>query len=256
MDFEVVQIGALGVQRATTPEVVEAVFSALARGEGGRVATVNVEFLQRAAEDPALAALYQGSEIRVADGMPVLWLARIAGAPLPERVAGSDLVWRFAERAAREGRSLFLLGGDAGVAERAAEILRERVPGTRIAGLAAPRISSPPSAAELAALQSQLCAAAPDLIYCAFGTPKQEQIAAALAKALPRSWWLGCGVSLSFIAGRVPRAPGWLQRLGLEWLHRTAQEPGRLAGRYLLRNLPFLARAVASASVARLRGRT
>jgi N-acetylglucosaminyldiphosphoundecaprenol N-acetyl-beta-D-mannosaminyltransferase len=232
--------------------VVDIVFDALAEGRGGRIATVNVEFLQRARDDAEVARLYEASDLRVADGAPVLWLARLVGKPLPERVAGSDLVWRLAERAARSGRSLFLLGGDAGVADQAAATLQERHPSLRIVGCAAPQLDSPPRADQIASVRSDLERAAPDIVYCAFGTPKQEQVADALASALPGTWWLGCGASLSFIAGHMRRAPPWMQRLGLEWLHRTALEPRRLGRRYLLGNLPFLTGALLRSA---LRGR-
>lgn len=254
--FEVVRVGALSLHRVTRAQAVEAVFAALARGEGGSLVTANLDFVQRAAEQPELAKLYESAALRVADGMPVLWLARLAGSSFPERVAGSDLVWLLAERAAREGRSLFLLGGEPGAAEGAAGALRGRHPALRIAGIAAPRVSSPPRPEELASLREQLAGARPDLVYCAFGSPKQEQVAAALAPALPGTWWVGCGVSLSFLAGQRRRAPAWLQRLGLEWLHRTAQEPGRLGGRYLLRNLPFLVKTAAGQLLAKRREET
>jgi N-acetylglucosaminyldiphosphoundecaprenol N-acetyl-beta-D-mannosaminyltransferase len=86
-----------------------------------------------------------------------------------------------------------------------------------------------------------VASAAPDLVYCAFGSPKEQEIADALAPEFPGTWWLGCGISLSFVAGELRRAPAFMQRAGLEWLHRMAQEPARLAERYLGRNLPFLA---------------
>jgi len=239
------RVGALTLHRATRAQVVDAVFAALSRGEGGSVVTANLDFVQRAAEEPELAALYGRATLRVADGMPVLWLARLAGEPLPERVAGSDLVWSFAERAAREGRSLFLLGGSNGAAEAAKRVLNARFPALRIVGAVSPLVGSPPAAEDLAAVRDALIAARPDLVYCAFGTPKQEQVAALLAPSLPAAWWLGCGISLSFIAGEQTRAPAFMQRVGLEWLHRTAQEPGRLAHRYLIRNLPFLVKTAA-----------
>ena len=238
--FDEVRVGALVLHRTTGAQVVDAVFAALARGEGGMLVTANLEFAQRAAEAPEIAALYGSATLRVADGAPLLWLARLQGTPLPERVPGSDLVWRIAERAARDNRSLFLLGGAPGAAERAGDVLRRRYAGLRIVGTLAPRLSSEPLAEELAPVATALASACPDLVYCAFGTPKQERVAVALIPTLPRAWWVGCGISLSFIAGQRRRAPRWIQRVGLEWLHRTTQEPGRLAGRYLLRNLPFL----------------
>jgi N-acetylglucosaminyldiphosphoundecaprenol N-acetyl-beta-D-mannosaminyltransferase len=157
-------------------------------------------------------------------------------------VAGSDLVWLLAERAAGEGRRLYLLGGDDGVAERAASKLRAHAPNLEIAGTSSPRISMPPTEAELAPIRLQLQETQPDLVFAAFGAPKQEYLAEALREDFPRIWWLGCGISLSFITGEIRRAPDWMQRTGLEWIHRLGQEPRRLAWRYLRRNLPFFFR--------------
>ena len=78
-----------------------------------------------------------------------------------------------------------------------------------------------------------------DVVYVALGSPKQEKLIAALRHRLPQAWWIGVGISFSFLCGKVRRAPRWLQRVGLEWLHRLAQEPSRLAGRYLRHGLPF-----------------
>lgn len=236
------QLGPVSLARVRRADVVDYVFGCLGAGAGGRILTVNLDLLQQAWGSSEIAALFERAEVRVADGMPVLWLAARGGRPLPERVAGSDLVWDLAARAATEGRRLFLLGGEPGVAERAATRLEEHAPGLQIAGWASPTLDPEPTAAQLEPLRAELAASRPDLVYCAFGAPKQERLAEALREDVPGAWWLGCGISLSFIAGDVTRAPDWAQRSGLEWLHRMVQEPGRLAGRYLGRNLPFLAR--------------
>ena len=183
--------------------------------------------------------MLDGADYVVADGIPLLWAARLQGTPLPDRVAGSDLVWLLAERAARAGRSLYLLGGAPGAAADAARIFRERWPDLRIAGLSSPALSSDPGAAELAPVLAALRESRPDLVFVALGSPKQDRLIAELRGHFPGTWWIGVGISLSFAAGRVSRAPRWMQRLGLEWVHRLAQEPGRLWRRYLVHDLPF-----------------
>jgi N-acetylglucosaminyldiphosphoundecaprenol N-acetyl-beta-D-mannosaminyltransferase len=125
-------------------------------------------------------------------------------------------------------------------------LLRE-VATLRVLGYAQPQVSIPPRPEELAEARRELERLRPDLVYVAFGSPKQEYAIQALREALPGAWWLGCGISLSFLAGELGRAPRWMQRLGLEWSHRLAQEPARLAHRYLLRNLPFALRLLWSA---------
>jgi N-acetylglucosaminyldiphosphoundecaprenol N-acetyl-beta-D-mannosaminyltransferase len=100
----------------TRAAVVDHVFRALDQGRGGWIATLNLDYVRRCATEPDTEKLFSEVDLVVADGMPLLWAARLRGTPLPDRVAGSDLVWLLAERAAQEGRSLYLLGGDPGAA--------------------------------------------------------------------------------------------------------------------------------------------
>lgn len=250
---ETLEIFGLALHRIDRGEVVAQVLDGLARGQGGWILTPNVELVQQAAEDPRIRALYGRADLRVADGMPLLWMARLAGRPFPGRVAGSDLVGVLAGAVAPQGRRLFLLGGDDGVAEQAGRSLAERHPGLVVCGHLAPQLDAPPSVAQRAEVEAALQEARPDLVFVAFGSPKTEHLIDALRGRFPSVWWLGCGISLSFVAGAVVRAPGWVQRTGLEWLHRLLQEPGRLAGRYLGRNLPFALRGLLAALRTRLR---
>jgi N-acetylglucosaminyldiphosphoundecaprenol N-acetyl-beta-D-mannosaminyltransferase len=251
MSFESIELCGVRIARASQAQLLAEIDAALDRGEGGWLVTANVDFLQRAHADPEVRSLYRKATLSVADGAPVVWASRLAGRPVPERVAGSDLVWSLARMAAPKGRRLYLLGGEGDVAERAAEKLLAASPGLVIAGRSSPWVSSPPTGEEIAALAEQVVAARPDLVYVALGSPKQEYVIDALRAQLPRAWLMGCGISLAFVAGEVARAPRWMQRSGLEWLHRLAQEPGRLTGRYLRQNLPFTLRLLAGAWRAR-----
>ena len=235
---ETISIEGLPLASLDGDQVVDRIFSELERGRGGWIVTANLDFAQRASEDPGARALYEGSDLIVADGAPLIWASRLMGRPLPARVAGSDLVWALAERAAREGRSLYLLGGEGNSAHEAAAELERRYPGLRIVGISSPWLSSPPTAEELETVRQDVLAAGPDLLYAAFGSPKQEQVIQALRADLPGTWMMGCGISLSFIAGTRPRAPKWMQASGLEWVHRMWSEPRRLGPRYI-RNIPF-----------------
>jgi N-acetylglucosaminyldiphosphoundecaprenol N-acetyl-beta-D-mannosaminyltransferase len=237
-----VSIAGLQVARLDSAAVTAHVADELAAGRGGWLVTANVDFVQRASTDPAARALYAEADLIVADGAPLVWASRLRGEPLPERVAGADLVWTLAEAAAEGGHGLYLLGGDGEAAEVAAVRMVERIPGLRVAGHSSPRVSSPPTAEELAPIRQALQASGANLVYVALGSPKQEHLIRALRSEFPAVWWLGCGISLSFMAGYVERAPLWMQRVGLEWSHRLFQEPGRLASRYLTRNLPFTVR--------------
>jgi N-acetylglucosaminyldiphosphoundecaprenol N-acetyl-beta-D-mannosaminyltransferase len=239
-DFAVVELDGVPLSALDCRELVEHISSCLAQHRGGWVITANTDHLERLVRSEPLRRLYERADIIVADGMPLLWAARLQGSSLPGRVAGSDLVWLLAEEAARAGHSLYLLGGTAGAAVQAAERFQERFPGLHIAGTSSPSVSIPPAEAELDEIRAEIESANPDIVFVALGTPKQEIVIDALRAKFPTAWWVGVGISLSFVAGHVSRAPLWIQRIGLEWLHRLAQEPSRLANRYLVHDLPFV----------------
>jgi N-acetylglucosaminyldiphosphoundecaprenol N-acetyl-beta-D-mannosaminyltransferase len=241
--------------RMRQAELVEHVFATLAQGKGGWLVTANLDFLRRYVRDPHVRALYEAADLRVADGAPLVWASRVQGDAVPERIAGSSLLWLLAERAARDGCSLYLLGGTTTANEGAARALVRQYPGLRICGRSCPTISSPPTADEVVCLQSELAALQPSILLVALGSPKQEELIACLRPHLPATWMVGVGVSLSFVAGEIGRAPDWMGRAGLEWLHRLAQEPGRLARRYLVEDLPFALRLFPAALKARLRAK-
>ena len=159
-----------------------------------------------------------------------------------------------ASASAAADRSVYLLGGDPGAAEAAAARLCAASPALRVVGIECPPFGFDQDAAAMAALRARLAAARPDIVFVALGSPKQEFVIRDLRAALPAAWWLGVGISFSFVAGEVQRAPRWLQRLGLEWLHRLVQEPRRLARRYLVDGLPFAVALFARAAWTRLRG--
>jgi N-acetylglucosaminyldiphosphoundecaprenol N-acetyl-beta-D-mannosaminyltransferase len=229
-------------------EVITHVLRGVRERRGGWICPVNLDVLRKVVHDPAQRALVEQADLRTADGMPLLWASRIARTPLPERVAGSALIRSLPGAAAAANASVFLLGGDPGVAEAAAHELRASTPGVRIAGTYCPPFGFEDVPAELAAIDAAVRAAEPDVVFVGLGFPKQERLILRLRAQFPSVWFISCGISLSFLSGDVRRAPGWAQRLGLEWLHRLAQEPRRLARRYLIEGLPFCARLMASAA--------
>jgi N-acetylglucosaminyldiphosphoundecaprenol N-acetyl-beta-D-mannosaminyltransferase len=246
----------LGMPLARTDSagLLDHMFDSLGRGEGGWAVTANLDFLRRHVREDASRSLYAAADVVVADGMPLVWAARLQGDNLPERVAGSSLIWSIAERAAQEGRSIYFLGGEPEANVEAVAVLRERWPSIVVAGQSSPMVASPPSEAEIAALTEELARANPALVLVGMGSPKQEQLISALRSALPRAWMMGVGISFSFVAGRVRRAPVWMQKTGVEWIWRLVQEPRRLARRYLVDDLPFSFELFGRAFLKRLRG--
>jgi N-acetylglucosaminyldiphosphoundecaprenol N-acetyl-beta-D-mannosaminyltransferase len=228
------------VDRLDEREAVETILDASGEDRGGVVMTPNLEHLSEYRASPEVREAFDDAEIVVADGMPLIWASRLQRTPLPERVAGSDLIWSLSEAAADRGRSVFLLGGNPGAAERAADVLQERAPGLEVAGVACPRVGDGDES-ELEAAAADLARAQPDLVYIGLPFRKQLHAVPRLRAAAPRSWFLGLGASLSFVAGDVARAPVWMRRSGLEWTWRLSQEPARLWRRYLVEALPCAA---------------
>jgi N-acetylglucosaminyldiphosphoundecaprenol N-acetyl-beta-D-mannosaminyltransferase len=203
-----------------------------ATGKNHQIATVNADFIVKAMSDPELRFLLQESDLLMPDGMPLVWGSRLLGLPMEERVAGSDIVPMLAERAAQKGYSLYLLGAAPGIAQQAADILREKFPTLVIAG-----VNSPPYSSVLemnAQVVQDIRQAKPDILLVAFGNPKQEKWIGMYRHQVNVPVMIGVGATLDFIAGYVSRAPQWMQKNGLEWLFRLAQEPRRLWRRYVL----------------------
>lgn len=252
-ELPTIDLQGIRLHAVTEAQAVEHILGRLDAGQGGWAITPNLDHLRRLRGDAALREIYKGADLLVADGMPLIWAARLQGTPLPERVAGSSLISTLSAGAARCERSVYLLGGDPGTADEAAEVLRQRHPNIRIAGTYCPEMGFEKDETQVQQLIQRLCQADPDIVYVALGSPKQEWLIDRLRARLPRAWWLGIGISFSFLCGQVRRAPAWMQRAGLEWVHRLAQEPRRLAKRYLAQGLPFAASLLAGAAFRRLK---
>jgi N-acetylglucosaminyldiphosphoundecaprenol N-acetyl-beta-D-mannosaminyltransferase len=205
--------------------------------QGHQIATVNTNFLTNALFDPSLNDLLTNVDMATADGMPLIWASRILGSPLKERVTGSDMVPSLAARAAERGMSLYLLGAAPGVAQRAAQKLQEKHPDLVIAGFASPPFG--PIEEMDPAVIEDIKRTAPDILLVAFGNPKQEKWIAMYGPIVNVPVMIGVGATLDFIAGKTKRAPQKVQRLGLEWAYRIAQEPRRLWRRYAINLLVF-----------------
>jgi N-acetylglucosaminyldiphosphoundecaprenol N-acetyl-beta-D-mannosaminyltransferase len=252
--FSRVMLDGTGFDRVTEDEVVAIVRDALRRGEGGRIITPNVDILRQAQHSAEVRAYLAEADLVVADGMPLVWASRLSGTPLPERVAGSSLIWSLSEGLGLDGRSVFVIGGelagdgDLDGATRAAGRLAAASPGLRIAGCLSPSFGFERAEATFDAVCRQVVANRPDMVYVGLGFPKQEIVVTRLRSLLPDSWFLGCGAAVNFVAGDVERAPRWMQRTGLEWAHRLGTDPGRLASRYLRHDAPYALRLLAGAA--------
>jgi exopolysaccharide biosynthesis WecB/TagA/CpsF family protein len=223
----------------------------LARGEGFALATLNLDHLEKLGRLPAFRAAYAAHDLVVADGHPVVWLARLAGRPV--RLApGADLVLPLARAAAAAGAPVALVGSTAAALDAAAARMRAEVPGLALAARLAPPMGFDPAGPEAGRLLDALGASGARLAFLALGAPKQEMLAARGRGMLPGMGFASVGAGLDFLAGTQRRAPAWMRRAALEWLWRAGTAPRRLGPRYL-RNALILPGLVAAALA--LRGR-
>jgi N-acetylglucosaminyldiphosphoundecaprenol N-acetyl-beta-D-mannosaminyltransferase len=188
-----------------------------------QICTVNPEFVMEARRNPPFAAVLEAADLCIADGVGLLWAARRLGKPLPERVTGSDGAPLIAARAAQKGWRLFLLGAGPGVAARAAAVLAQRYPGLQVAGTH----EGSPGEADAPEIIERVRAARADVLFVAYGAPKQDFWIARYGPAVGVPAMMGVGGSLDFIAGVQKRAPRWVQRINLEWLYRLVSQPWR-----------------------------
>jgi len=216
------------------PQAVARIYDWLRDDAGCRyVVTPNVDHTVILQQHAELRAAYAGAGLVLADGFPVVLASKLVGRPLPALVPGSDLVPAlFAAAAEHRGVKVFLLGAAPGVAQRAAERIQQRWPAVEVVGCYSPPLGFEHDDAENARIIAQVNAAQPDLLVLGFGAPKQELWIAQHQAQLQAKCALCVGATIDFLAGEKRRAPVWMRRLRLEWLHRVATEPRRLFKRY------------------------
>lgn len=248
-----IDIDGLGFDDVTMGEATARIVElARMRDKARYVCTGNLDHLAIAAEDAEFKAAYDNADLVVADGAPVVWLSKLGGTPLKERVAGSDLFWTLGEASARDGVSLFFLGGMDGAADAAKAELERRYPGTRIVGTYCPPFKTFNTQEEQDRIRDEVKAKDPDILLVAFGAPKQEKWIYKNRERLGVPVSIGVGGSFEMASGMLKRAPKWMQRAGLEWAYRFAQQPRRLFDRYIVRDVPHLAKAAAKTARNRL----
>ncbi len=207
-------------------------------GSSRMVCLCNVHSLVSARHDQALAAALALSDLNSPDGAPLAWLMRRRGWPEQQRLSGPDLMWRLLGEAARLTLPVFLLGGTESTLERLQAALHSAFPALPLAGCLSPpfRVLDDTDNEQIAAT---VHASGARIVLVGLGCPKQEKWMASQRGRIS-AVMLGVGAAFDYHAGVLPRAPLAWQRLGLEWLYRLAQEPLRLASRYLLTNTLFL----------------
>jgi N-acetylglucosaminyldiphosphoundecaprenol N-acetyl-beta-D-mannosaminyltransferase len=218
-----VDILGIKIDDVTGQEAIARIEQFVSDGRPHIITTVNPEFIVTAQKDAAFAQILNQADLNLPDGQGLLWAARLLGASLRERVTGVDTVVELARLSAEKGYGIYLLGAAEGVAEATARILTSRFPALRVAGTYA----GSPALEEDDEIIERVLAADPQLLFVAYGAPRQEKWIARNLSRLQVPVAMGVGGAFDFISGETRRAPDWMQRLGLEWLHRLALQPWR-----------------------------
>ncbi len=203
------------------------------------IVTPNVDHIVKLQCDNEFRDVYRDADMVLADGMPLLWAARFFGTPLRGKISGSDLFIEICKVAASRKFRLFFLGGNPGDAEKAKENLTRQNPGLLVVGCYCPPFGFERDQREKEKIIDVIKSAAPDVLFVGLGAPKQEKWIYEFYQQVAVPVTIGVGVSFSFAAGTVKRAPVWMQKRGLEWFWRLMMEPRRLWRRYLVEDMKF-----------------
>jgi len=230
-----VRLFGIDLDAVRMPEAVDRVYQWVDAQDGPcrYIVTPNVDHTILFQQQQALRAAYAEAAMVLADGWPVVAASQLLRRPLPERVAGSDLAPAlFARAGSHGGLRIFLLGAAPGVAERAAVTISQKWPAVQVVGTHSPPLGFENDRAENEKILALIGQARPDVLLIGLGAPKQEVWVHKHYRQLPVKAALCIGATIDFLAGERRRAPLWMRRTGLEWLHRVATEPRRLAARY------------------------
>lgn len=226
----------------TLSESLDRIGELVSAGKPSYVITANLNYVMLHWERPEMHAVTRDAAMIVADGQPIVWRSRLGGTKLPDRVAGSEMIFELAERAADNSWRIYFLGGEPGVAQACADRLQTRYGGLQVAGVESPPFRSL-TPEEQAEQDERIRSACTDILLVAFGQPKGEKWIHQNYQRLGVPVSIQLGASFDFIAGTARRAPEIWQRFGMEWLYRMASDPKRLVPRYIA-NAAFLVQAL------------
>lgn len=228
------------INNVTMSETVEAIEQMIAADKKSYVVAINVDVVMKIESDPYLKKIVDDADMVLVDGKPLVWISKLHGRPLKEKVSGSDLVPLLCEVAAKNGYKVFIIGGKEGSAERAKQRLEEKLPDIKIVGTYAPPFGFEKDDAELERINRMISQAHPDLLITCFGCPKQEKWIYENIEKYDAKVSICAGATVDFLAGNVTRAPRWMSEHGLEWFYRFLQEPRRMFRRYFVDDMKIM----------------
>ncbi|HZL28475.1 MAG TPA: WecB/TagA/CpsF family glycosyltransferase [Acidobacteriaceae bacterium] len=234
-------LGNLDIDTFTEPALIDEVLHHALTGATTRhIATINAQFYVLAENSRPFRECLRKSEYHCADGMSIVWACNAFGSEPVARIAGVDLISHLCEGGAATGMRVYLLGGRPGTAAKTALILEAAYPGIVIAGVSCPDWGFEKDELMLKSVLDDIAEAKPNILFVAFGAPKQEFFIDTYIRPLEIPIAVGIGGSFEILSGETTRAPQWMQSAGLEWSFRLMQDPGRLWRRYMLGNIEFL----------------
>lgn len=228
------------INNVTMSETVEAIEQMIAADKKSYVVAINVDVVMKIEADPYLKKIVDDADMVLVDGKPLVWISKLHGRPLKEKISGSDLVPLLCEISAKKGYSIFIIGGKDGIAAQARQRLEQKLPGIRIAGTYAPPFGFENDQEELDKINRMISEAHPDLLIACFGCPKQEKWIYENIEKYDAKVSVCAGATVDFLAGNVKRAPKWMSEHGLEWFYRFLQEPRRMFRRYFVDDMKII----------------
>ncbi|MDK0690982.1 WecB/TagA/CpsF family glycosyltransferase [Clostridium perfringens] len=222
------------VDNLTMNEAIDKAEELIIKKKPSYVVTPNVDHIVKLENDKEFQEVYKNADLILTDGMPLIWISKIKGNPIKEKISGSDFFPKLCERAAEKGYSIFLLGAAEGVATKAAKNLKEKYEGLNIVGTYSPSYGFEKKDDEIKMIIEMINKAKPDILAVGLGAPKQEKFLHKYRNDLNVPISLAIGASIDFEAGNINRAPKWMQNSGFEWAYRLIKEPKRMFKRYVI----------------------
>jgi len=229
----------VGVSRINMSMALERLDKWIADRERQYVSVCTVHTVMECRRNEQLRRIVNAAGMTTPDGMPLVWLSRLAGHAFVSRVYGPDLMLAEMAASERTGHRHYFYGGRDGIAQRLAEVMRQRFPAVTIVGALTPPMASVDTLCN-AETSETINKAAPDIVWVGVSSPKQEFWMSCMRPLLNAPVLIGVGAAFDFHSGNQRQAPRWMQRAGLEWLFRLISEPRRLWRRYLIDNPWFL----------------
>ena len=228
------------IDNLTMQETLQAIDQLIQEDGNYYVVTPNVDHIVQLETDKELQDVYANAALILTDGKPLLWIAKLYGTQIKEKISGSDLFPLLCDMAAKKKYKMFFLGAAEGVAAKAAENLKKRYSGLQVAGTYSPPYGFEKDALEIKKIAEMIKEAQPQILIVGLGCPKQEKFIWNNREYLNVPVSLGLGASFDFEAGNIKRAPRWMQKCGFEWLFRITQDPKRLFKRYIIDDMKII----------------